>query len=110
MTSADLVTRPDLPAPFAWDGEHIAIGLGGSATALFTTRRGGVSPAPFDSLNLGLLTDDDPANVRENRERLRAATGARAVLQGRQVHGGVVERRAEGDGRDLTDADGQATA
>jgi len=33
------------------------------------TRRGGVSPAPWDSLNVGGSVGDDPANVRENRER-----------------------------------------
>ena len=78
-------------APFSWDGDHIAADLG-VARALFTTRRGGVSQAPFDTLNLGLLTDDDPANIRENRERLRQATGTDKLLQGRQVHGAVVER------------------
>jgi len=33
------------------------------------TRRGGVSPAPWDSLNVGGLVGDDAANVRENRVR-----------------------------------------
>ncbi len=32
----------------------------------FTTRKGGVSSPPFDSLNLGLHTSDDPLNIREN--------------------------------------------
>lgn len=32
----------------------------------FTTRQGGVSSAPFDSLNLSLSTTDDPRAVREN--------------------------------------------
>jgi YfiH family protein len=45
----------------------------------FSTRAGGVSPAPFDSLNLGLARDadlkDDPANVEENNRRLIAAIG-----------------------------------
>ena len=40
-------------------GEHLAIDLSG-ATALFTTRRGGVSEGPYASLNFGVLTDDDP--------------------------------------------------
>ena len=45
--------------------------------------------APFDSLNLGRLTDDDGANVDENRERLAAAVGLprERFLYGRQVHG-----------------------
>lgn len=34
-----------------------------------TTRAGGVSPAPFDSLNLGFKTGDDRGNVLINRRR-----------------------------------------
>lgn len=34
----------------------------------FSTRHGGVSPAPFESLNLG-GTDDLPENIAENRKR-----------------------------------------
>jgi YfiH family protein len=34
------------------------------------TRRGGVSPAPWHSLNLGGSVGDDPANVAENRIRI----------------------------------------
>lgn len=41
----------------------------------FSTRRGGVSPAPYDSLNLGSTTRDDPANVAENRLRQALAFG-----------------------------------
>ena len=57
--------------------------------AAFPTREGGVSPAPFDSLNLGLSTDDAADNVLENRRRLCAAVGPpqeRLVVPG-QVHG-----------------------
>ena len=57
--------------------------------AAFPTREGGVSPAPFDSLNLGLSTDDAAGNVLENRRRLCAAVGLaqeRMVVPG-QVHG-----------------------
>lgn len=38
--------------------------------ACVTTRAGGVSLAPFDSLNLGDHVDDSPAAVAENRRRL----------------------------------------
>jgi polyphenol oxidase len=58
------------------------------ARAAFTTRLGGVSEAPFDSLNLGVRTDDPDANVARNRERLAAALGhdpARITI-GLQVH------------------------
>jgi hypothetical protein len=65
------------------------------ARAAFSTRLGGVSEPPFDTLNLGRLTGD-PA-VGENRHRLAAALGVdpRLVLIGRQVHGAEV-RRYEG--------------
>ena len=36
-------------------------------TCGFTTRSGGVSPAPFDSLNVGLHTGDTRQNIIENR-------------------------------------------
>lgn len=40
--------------------------------AAFTTRLGGVSGAPWDSLNLGVHVGDDPVAVAANRARLRA--------------------------------------
>lgn len=59
------------------------------ARGCFTTRSGGVSAGPFESLNLGVLTDDAAANVYENRTRLAEALGISAdhVLAGHQVHG-----------------------
>src|SRR5262249_49937885 len=62
------------------------------ARAAFSTRLGGVSEPPFDTLNLGRLTGD-PA-VSENRHRLAGAVGVdpRLVLIGRQVHGAEVRR------------------
>ena len=59
------------------------------ARALFSTRRGGVSEGPYESLNLGILTDDEPERVSENRRRLaeRAALEPEAVAMGWQVHG-----------------------
>ena len=39
--------------------------------ACCTTRRGGVSAAPFDSLNLALHVGDDPVRVAQNRKLLR---------------------------------------
>lgn len=41
--------------------------------ALMTTRTGGVSVAPWESLNLGVHVGDNPAAVLENRQRLRKA-------------------------------------
>jgi purine-nucleoside/S-methyl-5'-thioadenosine phosphorylase / adenosine deaminase len=90
------------------------------ATAVFTTRVGGVSAPPFEGLNLGLLTDDDSSAVRENRRRAAAAAGVDAddVLIGYQVHRADVEVRDRpphpnpysGPASDPARADGQATA
>ncbi len=54
----------------------------------FGSRVGGVSEAPYDALNIGVLTDDADAAVVENRARLAAAVGAepRNVPIGLQVH------------------------
>jgi YfiH family protein len=62
------------------------------AHAAFTTRLGGISAAPYDSLNLGVLTDDDEAAVVANRRRLAARLGVRpeAVPIGLQVHGAEI--------------------
>jgi YfiH family protein len=64
------------------------------ARAAFSTRLGGVSEGPFESLNLGLKTDDRPERVKENRLRLAAALGREAagVLMGHQVHGDALVR------------------
>jgi YfiH family protein len=60
--------------------------------AFFTTRFGGVSVAPFDSLNLGILTEDKNENVMENRRRLFAALAIdeEQIARQRQVHGDTV--------------------
>jgi polyphenol oxidase len=66
----------------------------GPYVVAFTTRRGGVSTGPYASLNLGLLTDDEPANVEENRRRACAALGADStrIAMNRQVHAATVNR------------------
>lgn len=53
------ILTPEWPAPA---GVHAA----------FTLRSGGVSAAPFDSLNLGAHVGDEAAAVAENRRRVRA--------------------------------------
>jgi polyphenol oxidase len=56
--------------------------------AEFTLRAGGVSIAPYDSLNVGAHVGDAPAAVAENRQRVHALLGLPAEpvwLQ--QVHG-----------------------
>ena len=64
----------------------------------FTTRVGGVSEGPFESLNLGLKTDDDPARATENRRRACAAVGAEPgrLALNYQVHGTTVNRAVAG--------------
>ena len=60
----------------------------------FSTRKGGVSPTPWDSLNLDDRRGDDLANVQENFRRLCTALDTdvqRAVLS-RQVHRSDVRR------------------
>lgn len=60
--------------------------------AHFARRTGGVSSAPFDRLNLGFSTGDDPDAVIENRQRVADAARApldRWVVPG-QVHGADV--------------------
>lgn len=71
----------------------------GRVTCGFSTRRGGVSPAPFDSLNLGTTTRDDVENVRVNRARFGEALGGFEVLEYiRLVHGNAVHAVGQGSG------------
>jgi len=67
------------------------------ASVVFSTRAGGVSEGPYESLNLGILTEDDPEHVQENRARLATATGVDPwlVAMGWQVHGTEVLEWAE---------------
>ena len=60
----------------------------------FSTRIGGVSPAPWDSLNLGAGRGDEPARVSENFRRFCAAVGADpgGLVKNHQVHGDRVRR------------------
>jgi YfiH family protein len=53
--------------------------------AFCTTRAGGISKAPFDSLNLGRYVNDEAAAVSENRARVRALLPAEPVWL-KQVH------------------------
>lgn len=63
-----------------------------SVVAAFSTRAGGVSQPPFDSLNLGFSTGDNEEAVRENRRRLLEAVGFApdALATVGQVHGANV--------------------
>jgi polyphenol oxidase len=89
------------------------------AQVRFSTRAGGVSEGPYDSLNLGIQTGDDAERVVENRRRLGAAVGLgeQAIAIGQQVHGAAIERWDAPPASGLADAraeraevDGHVTA
>jgi YfiH family protein len=75
--------------------------------ALMTTRAGGVSAPPFDSLNLGRSTGDDAHAVAENRRRFEAAMGVPTRYLS-QVHGARVVRLAHAEAGPY-EADGAVT-
>lgn len=86
---------------------HFSRLLQGRVSHGFTGRSGGVSSGPFQSLNLGMSTADDPAAVTANRERVFArlgrTAGSLALLS--QVHGDTVLRARAGE--PLQEADAQ---
>ncbi|SDT29553.1 peptidoglycan editing factor PgeF [Pseudomonas oryzae] len=84
---------PDWPAP-----ANVRAGV--------TTRAGGVSRPPFDSLNLGDHVGDDPAAVAENRRRLQQLLGCRPAWLS-QVHGVAV---VEADPAQVAEADASWSA
>ena len=84
---------PDWPAP-------------DQVKACVTTRAGGVSLAPFDSLNLGDHVEDSPEAVLENRRRLTEAFHIQPAWL-RQVHGVSV---VEADPGRIAEADGSWTS
>ena len=84
---------PDWPAP-------------AGVKACVTTRTGGVSLAPFDSLNLGDHVDDSPEAVAENRRRLTERFSIQPAWL-KQVHGIAV---AHADPGQVATADASWTA
>lgn len=88
IESAQAQPRPDL-WPDSWQVPDWPAVPG--VHAVCTSREGGVSLAPWGSMNLGDHVRDDPAHVRRNRELFKAAlqtktpTACTAFLQ--QVHG-----------------------
>lgn len=81
-------------------------------SAHVSTRHGGVSPAPWDSLNFSVRRGDEPERVSTNRARLAEALhlDAARVVTCRQVHGVTTVAVAESDAGCLQEgADGLAT-
>lgn len=69
-----------------------ADGLAGVRHGFFT-RRGGVSPAPYDTLNCSMSSKDDPRNIAVNRGRVSAFLGVESadLLGLTQVHSADVK-------------------
>ena len=74
------------------DGFAPQFGAPATVGAWMSTRAGGVSAPPLDSLNLGVAVGDDPAAVAENRRRFAARLGGAVPVYLRQVHGHRVVR------------------
>ncbi|MGL4315538.1 MAG: peptidoglycan editing factor PgeF [Pseudomonas sp.] len=91
--SVDWLLTPDWPAP-------------ANVRASVTTRAGGVSLAPFDSLNLGDHVEDDPQAVSANRHILTAQLDCQPAWL-RQVHGVAV---VEADPAHVAEADASWSA
>ncbi len=69
-------------------------GLPGNIAAMATTRHGGCSLSPYDSLNLGQHVGDDPAHVVSNRAQLEQRVPY-PIAWLNQVHGIAVADAAE---------------
>ena len=88
------VPEPEVPL-VRW-AEAGALG----ADVAVTTRHGGASRPPYDSLNLGLHVGDDDDTVVANRRRAARAFGAELdqLVFARQVHGARVTTVSGADG------------
>jgi polyphenol oxidase len=91
-----------------------------NATVTFTTRQGGVSEGPYESLNLGALTEDEREHVVANRLRAARLAGVdpERMAMGYQVHGTTLHEWSEPPpdrpyvepgGKQLDHADGHLT-
>lgn len=98
---------PALPSGWRWDaGQGLLLLRADPVDRLgiahgFTTRLGGVSRAPFESLNLGRAVGDDAEAVRQNRAHALRAVGRPpdGHVEASQVHGAnaaVVDRMHRG--------------
>ena len=76
------------------------------------TRRGGVSPKPWHTLNLGWMVGDDPRRVEMNYRRVASVVGMprEALTTTWQVHGNtILVADADHRGKSLGKADGLIT-
>jgi YfiH family protein len=72
-----------------WIGQFDVICDDNRIIHAFSTRIGGVSTPPFDTLNLGLNTDDNPDHIRTNRSRFLKGLQLKDIQLAlpRQIHG-----------------------
>lgn len=87
-------------------------GLPAPAQGAFTTRLGGASRVPWDSLNLAVHVGDAHGAVQRNRAALVAALGIDGLAFGKQVHGSgvrLVGGLSNRTSRGLADTDGLVT-
>ena len=91
-----VILQSDRPVPHL--SSTLLAHAGGIAHG-FSTRLGGVSSAPFDSLDLGYNRGDDPTCVAENYRRFCAAIGAdhNRVVKSRQIHTDGIRMVTEAD-------------
>ena len=90
----------------------LLVPLAPGITAAFTTRAGGVSDAPYSSLNLAKHVGDDGGAVDVNRVNAATALGVdvRRVTWCEQIHGDTVATVTKHDaGRTMREADGLVT-
>lgn len=80
-----------------------------ASRAIFTTRTGGHSAAPFDTRNLGLFTEDDEATVRRNIDALKDEFNLSTLQLLQQVHGEIVETVTPATHGTIPIADGAVT-
>jgi YfiH family protein len=109
---------PTLPAGWRWEHQDGLVLLRSrrlealGAPHAFTTRAGGVSAPPYDTLNMGRAVGDAPWAVRSNRARVLAALGRLLdhQVEASQVHGAAVAVvDASHRGAKMPGADGMAT-
>ena len=77
---------------------HLDWDAPGPYRVVFSTRKGGVSEAPYATLNLGKKLGDDPDRVEENRRRLCEYAGAplERLAMNYQLHSSLVNRAEPG--------------
>ncbi len=85
--------------------------LGGGVRFAFTSRLGGFSAAPYDTLNLSFSVGDDPALVRRNRGDVLERLGVSRAAWLQAQHGARVEVLVDEPGPETGfEADGLVTA